>query len=66
MKQPILNAGRVKEKTGLSYNTILSGLECLISKGILKELPNRKRNRVFIYGKFLNILNEGTEIDDTI
>lgn len=66
MKQPILNAGRIKEKTGLSYNTVLSGLECLISKGILKELPNRKRNRVFIYGKFLNILNEGTEIDDTI
>jgi hypothetical protein len=33
----------------------------LVDLGIARELTGRRRNRLFVYDRYLTILNEGTE-----
>lgn len=35
-----------------------------MSTGIARELTGRRRNRVFVYDRYLAILNEGTEVSE--
>lgn len=46
---------------GLSQPTVTSGLSHLQALGIVRETTGRQRGRVFIYGAFLDLLNEGTD-----
>lgn len=60
-KKPILsiqNAGKVLK---LSVPTVTTAVSHLLKLNILKELTGRRRNRLFVYKKYLAILNEGTE-----
>ena len=50
------------QKTGLTPMTVNKTLEHLCRLGIAKELTGQKRNRVFSYPAYINILNEGTEL----
>lgn len=45
----------------LSFLPASVGIDRLVAVGIARELTGRKRNRVFAYDRYLNILNEGTE-----
>jgi len=36
-------------------------MDTLLRLGIAKELTGQRRNRVFAYHRYLNILNEGAE-----
>jgi hypothetical protein len=36
-------------------------MDLLTSLGIARELTGRRRNRLFVYDRYLAILNEGTE-----
>ena len=36
-------------------------MELLSGLGIAKELTGKRRNRLFVYDRYLAILNEGTE-----
>lgn len=36
-------------------------MQTLVSLGIARELTGQRRNRVFVYDGYLNILNEGGE-----
>lgn len=61
MEHPIATAGILVEKTGITPATVnkaLGHLECL---GIVRELTAQKRNRLFSYSGYLEILNRGTE-----
>lgn len=51
----------VARRTGLSFPAASAGMEVLASLGIVRELTGRKRNRLFAYDRYLQILNEGTE-----
>ena len=36
-------------------------MELLVELGIARELTGKRRNRLFVYDRYLAILNEGTE-----
>lgn len=61
VKQPVLNANAIQSQSNLSTATIHSSLEHLIDLGILEEVSQKKRNKLFAYKEYITILNEGTE-----
>ena len=61
LRQPITTAKRLAARTGLTPMTVNKGLEHLRRLGVATELTGRKRNRIFSYAAYIDILNEGTE-----
>ncbi|MQY76057.1 MAG: Fic family protein, partial [Spirochaeta sp.] len=62
MERPITTSGWLVEKTGITPATVnkcLGHLECL---GIVRKLTSRKRNRLFSYTGYVEIMNQGTEL----
>jgi DNA-binding transcriptional ArsR family regulator len=47
--------------TGLSEPTVGKALATLAQLGIVREATGRRRNRVFVYTRYLDLLNQGTE-----
>jgi len=62
MGRPITASGWLVEKTGITPATINKCLGHLERLGIVRELTSRKRNRVFSYTGYLEIMNQGTEL----
>jgi Fic family protein len=62
MGRPITVSNWLVEKTGISPATVNKSLEHLERLGIVRELTARKRNRVFSYTRYLEIMNQGTEL----
>ena len=60
-ERPITTLNDLCQRTGLSFPTATKGIARLMTLGIVKELTGGRRNRVFSYGRYLAILNEGTE-----
>lgn len=61
-RHPIIEIGKTAEAVGLSYNTVASAVQWLVKQGILVPTTNFKRNRVFSYEAYLDILRSGTEL----
>ena len=61
MEHPIATAGMLVEKTGITPATVNKALGHLERIGIVRELTAQKRNRLFSYSGYLEILNRGTE-----
>ncbi|MFQ6608107.1 MAG: Fic family protein [Fidelibacterota bacterium] len=61
MENPIATSGFLVEKTGISPATVNKCLVHLIELGIVTELTAQKRNRIFSYFSFIEIINQGTE-----
>jgi Fic family protein len=59
--KPIISIPLTAKALGLSVPTITAALAHLQKLGIVREMTGRQRNRLFIYKKYLDILNEGTE-----
>ncbi len=60
LQRPVLTIPKCQELAGLQPNTVMSSLNHLIALGMVKELTGKKRDRVFGYGNYIRILNEGT------
>ncbi len=60
-RRPLIAINEVREQTGLSYPTASKCIETLERLGIVHELTGRKRNRIYAYGRYIEILNEGAE-----
>ena len=60
-KDPIIEIGRTAKILGLSFNTTANVVNRLSDFGILVQIDNRQRNRVFAYQEYLDILKSGTE-----
>lgn len=45
----------------LTYPTVAATLGRMKKLGIVKELTGFKRNRIFAYGPYVELLSEGTE-----
>ena len=58
---PFLTAARAAEKTGSTKPTINASFEQLQKLGIVEEITNKRRGRVYAYRAYLAILNEGGE-----
>ena len=60
-EQPIATIANICKHTGLSFPAVSSAMTRLLALGLVREITGRDRNRVFIYDRYLAILNEGTE-----
>jgi len=56
--RPISSLPAISRATGLSFPAVASAVELLVSMGVVRELTGKRRNRLFVYDKFLNVLNE--------
>jgi Fic family protein len=59
--RPILSLPGICAVTGLSFPGATSAMDVLIERGIARELTGKRRNRLFLYERYLGILSEGTE-----
>ena len=64
MGRPITASKWLVEQTGITPATVNKSLEHLERLGIVRELTSRKRNRIFSYTEYLEIMNHGTELPD--
>lgn len=64
LEHPICNAGSLVIKTGLTAATINKCISHLERIGIVRELTARKRNRIFSYYQYVEIVNKGTELPE--
>lgn len=62
-QRPIANSTSIRETTGLSQPTVIRSLSTLEELGIIKEITGKERHKIFVYAQYLNILNNGTELD---
>lgn len=58
---PILSIAQAAEKIEVSFPTASAAVEQLEKLGVLREVTQRQRGRLFTYGAYLDILSEGTE-----
>jgi len=61
LERPMVTSGWLVKKTGLTPATVNKALINLERLGIVREVTRRKRNRVFSYGQYIDIMNQGTE-----
>jgi Fic family protein len=62
MEHPIATAGSLVGKTGITPATVNKCLGHLVRLDIVRELTAQKRNRIFSYGRYVEIMNRGTEL----
>ncbi|HYP77642.1 MAG TPA: Fic family protein [Polyangiaceae bacterium] len=61
-KRPITSAKDLAKESAVSIPTALSTLSALREKGIVAELTGRKKNMLFAYSAYVEVLNRGTEL----
>jgi Fic family protein len=59
--RPIASMPEVCRLTGLSFPAASSAMALLVELGIARELTGKRRNRIFVYDRYLAILNQGSE-----
>lgn len=59
-RHPVATLQQVCAGTNLALVTAAKATEKLQALGIARELTGKKRDRIFVYDKFLDLLNEGT------
>lgn len=57
---PIIEIRKTAKALNLTFNTISNVVNRLMDVGILKNITNFNRNRIFSYEAYLNILRKGT------
>lgn len=62
MEHPIATSGWLVQKTGITPITVNRALGHLERLGIVRELTAQKRNRMFSYTGYVEIMNRGTEL----
>ena len=59
--RPLCSLRQLCQDAGMTFPTASKSMQALVSLGIARELTGQRRNRVFVYDDYLNILNEGGE-----
>jgi Fic family protein len=62
LQRPISNSSVLKDATVLAPATIQTALKKLCDLNILSEITGKKRDRVYAYKAYIDILNEGSEL----
>ena len=60
-RRPVIHIQEICAGTGLTPNTVAAALERLQQMGIAREVTGKKRNRLFAYQKYLEVMSEGTD-----
>jgi Fic family protein len=64
MEHPIATSNWLVEKTGITPATVNKALGHLEQLEIVRELTAQKRNRLFSYSGYVEIMNRGTELPE--
>jgi Fic family protein len=62
MERPIASGGWLVERTGITAATVNKALSHLERLGVVRELSGRKRNRLFGYARYVEVVSRGTEL----
>ena len=62
MEHPIVTSKLISEKTGITPATVNRSLMHLEKLGIVSERTSNKRNRIFAYSDYIQIMNQGVEL----
>lgn len=60
LERPIVSAGWLAGKTGLTQATVNAALRRLMDLGVIQQISGQKRNRLFAYEQYMNILSNDT------
>jgi len=58
-QRPVLTLNHLRDVHGMTFPTAAKSMNSLVTLGIARELTGQRRNRVFVYDSYLNVLNEG-------
>ncbi|MCK4410076.1 MAG: Fic family protein, partial [Candidatus Eisenbacteria sp.] len=58
---PLISISVASKRSGLSGPTVGGSMQRLADLGIVREVTGNRRNRVFVYERFVGILSEGME-----
>ena len=61
-RKPIITIPATAEHLLLSAPTVAKALEHMVELGMVRETTGRQRHRLFTYARYLEILNQGTEV----
>ena len=61
MRRPILTIREIERQSGLSRSAAASATEDLVRLQMVREITGRRRDRIFTYAEYLDILSEGAE-----
>ncbi|MDR4481784.1 MAG: Fic family protein [Nitrospirales bacterium] len=64
MEHPITTSNWLVKKTGITPATVNKALAHLQKLGVVQELTSKKRNRLFSYSGYVEIINRGTELPE--
>ncbi len=59
--RPLVRIRDVAQRGGVEIPTATKGLRILAELGIVREITGFKRNRIYVYSRYLDVLNEGAE-----
>ena len=59
-RRPLSTVAKLSEQSRLSVPAVGNAVAALERLGIIHEITGRKRNRVFAYSRYLDLLNAGT------
>ncbi len=60
-RKPIANIAAIAKALKLSIPTVTVALNHLVRIGIVEEVTGKRRDRLFTYSRYFNIVSEGTE-----
>jgi Fic family protein len=60
-ERPVATIPDLARRTGLTYSTTSTMVGKLAELGTVREVTGRRRDRVFAYDQYVQILSEGTE-----
>jgi Fic family protein len=61
-QHPMVTLAKAVELLGVTKPTTTKALEALQQAGVLEEITGRRRDRVYAYRRYLDVLGEGTEV----
>jgi len=64
-KHAVASSTLLVKSSGLTLPTVLSALKRLQGLGIVREVTGQARNKVFVYERYLDILNAGVASADS-
>ena len=63
LQRPIISIPKICEFTDLWATSATTAIKHLEKIGIVKEVTGSKRNRLYRYIKYVDLLNEGTDVN---
>jgi Fic family protein len=60
-RKPILSIPATAEQLSVSAPTVAKAIQHMQKLGIVRETTGKQRHRLFVYRRYVDILNQGTE-----